>query len=335
MQSSPGPQPQYERMTGTLEPNEIQGARPISRSGELGAVSSVCAVIPTKNRPEDLRICLQSLFLQTAPPQELIIVDQSSSDDSRVAVESELERCPASVRQAFGIRYVHDISIAGLTAARNKALELVTSDVVLFLDDDVKLEPEFLERLRHVYRFDPNITGVSGIVTNYQRPPVAFRLWSASFVLGPFHDDRQPVYWNAVHLKDTHPVQVSRLGGGLMSFRLATIRGFRFDERLRGVADGEDVDFCISLGPDAVLLIAPAARLEHRQSPVERLTDHWLRRGARATHFLYRKHWSKGIKNRFCFIWLNLGYAFVAMVASVRQLSLSPWRALITGVREG
>ena len=295
----------------------------------------MCAVIPTKNRATDLSICIESLLQQDPPPAQVVIIDQSCSNESQIALQRELERCPLTVRASLDVHYERDPSIAGLTAARNRALEFVKMEVVLFLDDDVRLEPHFIERIVDTYRTDPSVTGVSGIVTNYQRPPLFFRLWNAVFVRGPFHDDRQPVYWNAQHLLDVPSFRVSRLGGGLMSFRMAGIRNVHFDEALRGVADGEDVDFCLTLGREAVLVVVPGARLEHRQSPVGRLTDHWLRRSARATHFLYRKHWRHGIKNRVSFLWLQAGYALVAAISTLRQRSFSPWHALRTGIREG
>ena len=119
-----------------------------------------------------------------------------------------------------------------------------------------------------------------------------------------------------------------------MSFRADAIRDLRFDERLVGVSDGEDVDFCMRLKPGSVLLIAPRARLIHKKSPSGRLGDHWLRRSARAALFLYRKNWSRGVRNRVSFMWLNLGYGIVATFASLRHCSTKPWHALLAGVRD-
>jgi len=80
-----------------------------------------------------------------------------------------------------------------------------------------------------------------------------------------------------------------------MSFRADVITGRRFDENLRGVSDGEDVDFCIQLGSATKLVVAPGARLEHRHSTAGRLRDHWLRRSVRGNFFLYHKNWNRGV----------------------------------------
>ena len=119
-----------------------------------------------------------------------------------------------------------------------------------------------------------------------------------------------------------------------MSFRAEAVRNVRFDERLRGVSDGEDVDFCISLGPRAPLFIAPRARLIHNQSPIGREQRHWLARTSRAAFYLYGRHWKHGFKNRLCFCWLNVGCALLASVGVLRKRSLGPWRAFFSGVRD-
>ena len=151
---------------------------------------------------------------------------------------------------------------------------------------------------------------------------------------GPFHDERQPIYWRADKLRNYGPIQVRRFGGGLMSFRAHAIRGKWFDKNLYGVSDGEDVDFCARLGPGAKLLIAPGARLAHYHSSSGRLQDHWLRRMVRGNVFLYRKNWKRGVMNRGCYAWLMVGFALVAVYACVSKLSTAPFKALLTGLDE-
>jgi GT2 family glycosyltransferase len=293
---------------------------------------SATVIIPTKNRPTDLQQVTRSLFEQTVGPQSLIIVDQSYDEESRHRVEIELAKAAAR-GMAWKLNYIHDKEVSGGAMARNRAMNVADGNIWLFLDDDVVLEPEFIERLLAVYRENPDADGVSGIITNYPLPPVISRIWSRLFLRGPFHDERQPIYWRADRLRNAAPIVVRRFGGGLMSFRASVVRDLRFDENLYGVSDGEDVDFCTRLGPDAKMLIAPSARLEHRHSAI-RLQDHWLRRSARGNVFLYRKNWNSGIFNRFCYSWLITGYLLVAVVASLRRLSFDPCRALRTGQEE-
>jgi GT2 family glycosyltransferase len=296
---------------------------------------SVSAIIPTKNRAADLQVTVRSLLHQTFLPDQLIIVDQSDSNASQTEVTKVFRDASASGRGRIQLLFLNDPSIPGGAVARNKAMDLATGNIWLFLDDDVILEPTFLEELVRAYGRRPEAAGISGIVTNYAFPSRAFRLWSWLFARGPFHDERQWIYWNAERLRNEEPIRVSKLGGGLMSFRAEVIRGMRFDDNLVGVSDGEDVDFCTRLGPKAVLFVAPRARLLHRQSPSGRELDHQLRREARAKHYLYYRNWNHGFRNKLYFIWLNVGYGLAATAACLRRISLAPWRALVAGMREG
>ena len=298
----------------------------------------ISVLIPTKHRPEALAVAVRSVLAQTFTPLSLVIVDQSSDGESRRRVEAELSTARERRGPLWSLNYIHDPEIPGAATARNRAMAVAAGDIWLFLDDDVILEPDFVEQLIAVYRDQAEVTGVSGIITNQVRPPLAFRLWSGLFMRGPFHDERQPIYWNAERLRNSPPLRVHRFGAGLMSFRAEAIRGNRFDENLdrslRGVSDGEDVDFCSHLAPDSVLLIAPRARLQHHPSPASRLTDHWVRRHVRGNLFLYHKNWNTGLLNQLRYGWLWLGYSVVAIVASCHQLSLEPWRAWRLGARE-
>jgi GT2 family glycosyltransferase len=294
----------------------------------------VCVIIPTKNRPQDLQLAARSLFAQTCNPGSVLVIDQSPDDASRLLIDAELAAAQDRHGRGWDLQYVRDPSISGAATARNRAMAIADGDIWLFLDDDVVLEPDFVDQLIAVYRDHPEVSGVSGVITNQQRMTFWFRAWSALFVRGPFHDERQPIYWNADRLRNSPPISVRRFGGGLMSFRADAIRGRRFDVNLRGVSDGEDVDFCMQLGPAARLVIAPGARLEHWHSPVGRLQDHWLRREARGKFFVYYKNWNHGFFNHLCYGWLWAGYCLVALVSSLRNASLDPWRALRAGAEE-
>ena len=295
---------------------------------------SLTAVIPTKNRADDLEVVVRTLLNQTTVPAQLIVVDQSAAEESERRVKNMFAELGHHLRKTIDLVYLRDTTLSGLTAARNRSLELVRSEVVLFLDDDVRLEPDFVRRILQAYRRYPEATGVSGIVTNYTPPARAFKYWSWLFARGPLHDDRQPIYWKAGALRWHDAIRVTRLGGGLMSFRMNAIQGVRFDENLTGACEAEDIDFCIRLGETAVLLIAPSARLEHKASPAGRVSDHWLKRHARVMWYLYHRNWNHGFLNRAFFVWLNAGYGVAAALISMRRFSLLPWELLFEAIHQ-
>lgn len=282
---------------------------------------TITVIIPTKNRAGDLHRTIDSLIAQTHRPDELIVVDQS--------FVPSLD--PASV--PLPVTYIYDPHISGLTEARNVAMNRATGDIWLFLDDDVILEPEYVAEVMLAY--SPEVAGVSGIITNYKRPGLSRRLFEAVFVRGPFHDDRQPVYWRADVLRQYGPRPVKQLGGGLMSFRAALIRDLRFDTNLTGGCLAEDIDFCARLPQRAVLLIVPKARLSHERSSVGRATAHWLDAHAQSSTYMHLRNWHRGLRDDLWFAWLQVGYTVMAAVGSLKRGSLEPFRAWRQGRARG
>lgn len=221
-----------------------------------------------------------------------------------------------------------DANISGLACARNIAIERAHGDILLFLDDDVTLHPDFIERLVACYAELPDATGISGIPDNYSSPGNFFHYWSKIFTRGPFWNDRFPVYWNAQTL--TRPVRVSQMSGGMMSFKRAAINGIRFDSNLRGVSDGEDVDFCVRL--NGTYFIDPRCKLTHHFDTSGREKNHWTRRHARAYTYLYLHNWRK---YKLAYAWLSLGWLVAALLGCASRKSLAPLRAMRAGRAEG
>lgn len=297
-------------------------------------LAPVSAIIPTKNRPDDLRRTVRTLLAQTLLPREVVIVDQSGDDQSYRAVQEEFAECRRTLGVAPELKYVHDPAISGVSAARNRSMTCADQATWLFLDDDVVMEPEFIAEMMGAYEVDPTVDGVSGVITNYVPMPFMHRLWMTVFARGPFCEKRLAIYWHADKLRDRGVFRVAGFSGGLMSFRREIASRGLFDTR---VGDGEDVDFCLNLGQDKKFVISPRMRLQHLSSPVERSRKEplWIERYAVTQSFLYHKHWRGVLKNAICYAWLCVGLGVATSGSAVRRSSTGPWRALIAGLRSG
>lgn len=294
-----------------------------------GGRLSVAVVIPTKQRPERLARLVAALLEQTAPIDELIVVDQSDTDAGRARVTRLVERAPAGRRPA--LHYVRDPSIAGAAAARNVGLDRARADIVVCVDDDMALEPDVLERLLAHHRRDPSLGALTPVITNYAPPARWRRLLTAVFCRGPFRDERQPVYWHWRRRREDGLVPVRMLGTGVLSLRRAALGDLRFDPRYRGPSLGEDLDLSWALAARGWrLAIATDARVVHDRGPrpPQRYEEAMLTSWA----FAYHKHQPKTLANRLAFAWFVLGVGLGALGGTLRSRSLEPLRSFRRGL---
>jgi glycosyltransferase involved in cell wall biosynthesis len=97
---------------------------------------NVTVCIPTRNRPEDLAECLDSIAASGVPVAEIVVSDDSTDDRTRELVAARYPH----VKYIFGPR-------KGLGPNRNSAISAATGDWILFLDDDARLGPDFLTEM--------------------------------------------------------------------------------------------------------------------------------------------------------------------------------------------
>jgi len=197
-------------------------------------------------------------------PIKVLVVDSSDSRDT--ADLSDEYRTGG--RLPF-LEYVH--SAAGLTLQRNVALEMLREDfdVVHFIDDDVELEPEYIEELMKAFEMEPSLVGAGGLIKggNRKRATLFARIGGRDSI----HPGRVlSTGFNIGAHETPFDVDVDWLPGCSMSFRLALISGLAFDERRVGYAIGEDADFGLRASARGILRHLHAARLHHHQSPVNR-----------------------------------------------------------------
>ena len=131
------------------------------KRSELGDGLWISVVIATYNRHDLLRRLLQDLDAQTLDPArfEVIAVDDGSSDDVRVKVAD------------LKTRYTHHIERqenAGAAAARQRGVGFARGKIIVFLDDDMGVKPDFLER--HLDKHFEHGDGTNTVVLGRLRP---------------------------------------------------------------------------------------------------------------------------------------------------------------------
>ncbi len=223
-------------------------------------------IIITLNRPALLAEALASLLPQTRPPGEILVVDNGPSEDTAAVVESFLSRLP--------VVYLQERH-RGYGPARNCGLRRARGRILLFLDDDCRAAPDWIERLvGPIEAGEADIAGGSRICA---RPGLAARLDYLSADAPILHPGLPRGY-------------VPHLSTANLAFpRSVAEKVGAFDETL---ATCEDRDFCArarALG--FRILYAPEARVAHLP-PIYDLRDYFRRmvRYGRGTSQYFLRH---------------------------------------------
>lgn len=111
----------------------------------------VSAIIPTYNRADLLGQTLQSLLAQTVPPDEIIVVDDGSEDETPQLVAQFSPR----------VRYIR-IANSGAPVARNAGAARATGDWLWFCDSDDLWRPTYLARAMDLAMACPSLTFIFG-----------------------------------------------------------------------------------------------------------------------------------------------------------------------------
>jgi len=103
---------------------------------------TVAAVIPHWNRRDLLAALLENLKRQTKPLDEIIVADNGSTDNS------------AEMAERAGARVLRLGRNRGFAAAVNQGIEAAAAEWIAILNNDVTLDPRWLETLLDAAR-DP------------------------------------------------------------------------------------------------------------------------------------------------------------------------------------
>ena len=222
-------------------------------------------VIPTKNRPEQLKTLFRSIISQKRLPDQIIIIDQS--EKNKVEKSKFLE---TSIKTKLRLNYIHDVKIEGLVEAKHSAIPVNDCDYITFLDDDIVLEPNYLYEIEKALHRFPNMIGVNGLIQNHPKVTFLKRLIFKITHFGNFKDDRISVIKSIKNDSNT-PKQVNVLSGGLSTWRKDIFNTTSFDTKNK-FHSYEDKDFSMRVKktfPESFYII-PRAKLSHYHSKLNR-----------------------------------------------------------------
>lgn len=233
----------------------------------------VTAIVPTRDRVELLRTCVESLGRTDWPDLELIVCDNESRDPATLAYLAELERSGRA-------RVLPCPGPFDFATMNNRAAEAARGRLLAFLNNDVEVEaPDWLA-LMAAEALRPDVGAVGARLIDGDG-----RVQHGGVVLGPgglvshahrFFAGEARGYLD--RLRATHAVSaVTAACLVIERAKFLSVGGFDAKEF---AVDFNDVDFCLRLGETGLrTLMVPRARLLHREAASRRWTPE-----ARARH---------------------------------------------------
>jgi len=209
-------------------------ASSIAEPSEAPRAVKLAVIIPARNAAATLPRCLTALLEQVSADDEVIVVDDFSTDDT------------GEVAARFDVKVVRLARHMGISAARNRGVELTNAPVLFFYDADVVLAPGALARAR-AGMMRPE---VGALIGSYDDDPDAPTTVSRFKNLAHHH----------FHQRSRTEVTTFWGGCGLVRRQLFVAAG-GFDNEQRKI---EDVEFGYRLtARGARIVLDPALQVKH------------------------------------------------------------------------
>jgi GT2 family glycosyltransferase len=253
------------------------------------------------------------------------VVDDSDNRRTEEAVSSYVI---LAASKGIRVQYIRNNKARGNTIAKNMCGRASKGDIVLFLDDDVTLDKDYIRELTLFYESHPDAIGVQGYWGDHAKWTIekelvnlfnrAFRL--SCHIRGKclVYQSFEPVYPRFL----AEPMKCEWLSGCNQSYRKFILDEFSFDEKLKRYSPGgEEVDFSYRIYRKfgAVLYITPRARLVHRNSTASRTpTRNLVYLRNIYIEYFFNKNMSQTLRNKTLFAWSKLGRLLTYLLFDLR-----------------
>lgn len=154
--------------SGALCLEELMHLPAISNACDAAAMPRVTVAVCTRDRPDDMKHCLQALLQLDYPSLDVLVVDNAPQTDATQTL----------VAQYPTVRYVCEPR-PGLDWARNRAVLEAQGDIIAYTDDDVVVDANWVQAIVQAFITDPDVMAVTGLVVPYELETEAQVLFEA------------------------------------------------------------------------------------------------------------------------------------------------------------
>jgi glycosyltransferase involved in cell wall biosynthesis len=116
--------------------------------------SSIAVIVSTYNAPDYLRRVLDGYCAQSRLPDELIVADDGSTEETARVLQEFVKQAPFAVRHVW-----HEDLGFRLAQIRNRAIAAAAADYLLFSDGDCIPHPDFVKDHGRIMRTGSFVTG--------------------------------------------------------------------------------------------------------------------------------------------------------------------------------
>jgi Glycosyl transferase family 2 len=284
---------------------------------------SYAVVIPTTLTRPTLAAAVEACLRQTVAANDVVVVAPDGVPAPAL---------PAGVRVLQAPRSSNE--------QRNAGARAVSSDLVLFVDDDNVLADDFAERLLAAWHAAPTrVTGMAGVIDNDPRHSGASNLAYLLLGLGctayRARSSRLRASGHVLSVYDPDPLTPARfLHGCCVAYERTTFLGEMFDDTFTGHVAGGDLDAAARIGRHGHLFQIPSAR--SRAMPVPSTMppdgyDQGLRFGETLAYYRWR-HRARGAVGVIAWGYANLGQILLLVVRLSRTGRVRPLAGYVRGL---
>jgi len=131
----------------------------------------VSVVIPAYNEEKRLAECLQSIKGQIEQADEIIVIDNNSTDNT------------TQIAKSFGVKVVEEKK-QGMIPARNRGFNEAMGDIIARTDADSHVPPDWIKKIKKHFTDNPKLLGLSGPLNYYDGPLlIQNRIWPSKVIM--------------------------------------------------------------------------------------------------------------------------------------------------------
>ncbi len=284
--------------------------------------------ICTRDRFQDLKKCLISVSSQKNIKKtfiEILIID-----DGELSLK-ELHTLK-NICENFHFSY-HKKDEKGLFLSRLKAIELAKSDKILFLDDDMVIDKDYIHILLETYKNFQNVVAVGGVDLNLPKYSLFRKLYSIIFLyysLDPSKISLSMMNSSMYRWREQkEPFKSEYLDGCNMSFKKEVLKDVEFQEYFNNYSLGEDIFFSLWAGEKGDVIVNPSLKVKHFKSPVSRDKVENVAFMKVVNHYKLLRYSNRGDYKYLTIYWTYIGY----LLASLLKGDIKELKGYLKGIK--